>query len=80
MSHVCSWRHVRTFDNFLRPLIYNPLKVFGDFARPGMSMMDSTAGPGLPPSGWFALWGPMAKFMSRPGPLPKCLTSPPGPD
>lgn len=58
MSHVCSWRHVRTFDNFLRPLIHNPRKVFGDFARPGMSVMDIGCGAGFAAIGLARLVGP----------------------
>lgn len=47
MAHVCSWRHVRMFDNFLRPLIHNPQKMFGPYVQPGMTVMDIGCGAGF---------------------------------
>jgi len=47
MAHICSHQHVWTFDNFLRPLVHNPDKIFGPFVRPGMRVMDVGCGAGF---------------------------------
>ncbi len=47
MAHICSHQHVWTFDNFLRPLLHNPEKIFGPFVKPGMRVMDVGCGAGF---------------------------------
>jgi ubiquinone/menaquinone biosynthesis C-methylase UbiE len=44
---VCSYKHVRTFDNFLRPLIHRPKVVFAPHVKPGMRVMDAGCGAGF---------------------------------
>ncbi len=46
-QHVCPPKHVHTFDNFLRPLIHRPKKVFGPYVKPGMRVMDIGCGAGF---------------------------------
>ncbi len=60
MGHICSHRHVWTFDNFLRPLLHNPEKLFSPYVKPGMRVMDVGCGAG------FAVVG-MAKLVGEPG-------------
>ncbi len=46
-KHVCPWQHVKTFDNFLRPFFHDPLKIFGPFVGPGMTVLDVGCGRGF---------------------------------
>ena len=47
MSKVCSHKHVKSFDNALRPLIHNGRKLFGAYVRPGMRVLDIGCGAGF---------------------------------
>ncbi|MEA3232082.1 MAG: class I SAM-dependent methyltransferase [Thermodesulfobacteriota bacterium] len=60
MAHLCSHQHVWTFDNFLRPLLHNPEKLFSSYVKPGMRVMDVGCGAG------FAVLG-MAKLVGETG-------------
>ena len=60
MAHICPPQYVWTFDNFLRPLVHNPEKLFGPFIKPGMRVMDVGCGAG------FAVLG-MAKLVGETG-------------
>ena len=44
---VCPWRIAPIIDNFLRPLIHNPRKLFGPYVKPGMTVMDVGCGGGF---------------------------------
>lgn len=44
--HICTWWIAYTFDNPLRKLIHNPQKIFGDYIREGMTVMDVGCGMG----------------------------------
>ena len=57
MAHVCSWRHVKTFDNFLRPLVHNPLKMFSPYVQPGARVLDVGCGAGFASLGLARLVG-----------------------
>jgi ubiquinone/menaquinone biosynthesis C-methylase UbiE len=57
MAHVCSHKHVWTFDNFLRPLIHNPEKIFSPYVSPGMRVMDIGCGAGFASLGLARLVG-----------------------
>ena len=47
-QHVCPWQIVRLFDNFLRPLVHNPRKLFGPYVRKGMTVLDIGCGTARP--------------------------------
>ena len=59
-KHVCPVSMVRTFDNFLRPLVHNPRKIFGPHVKPGMRVMDVGCG-----AGWASL--AMARMVGESG-------------
>jgi ubiquinone/menaquinone biosynthesis C-methylase UbiE len=44
--HVCPWWMAYTFDNPLRRLIHNPKKIFSDYVKEGMTVMDIGCGMG----------------------------------
>ena len=56
-KHVCSWQHVGLLDNFLRPLIHNPRKLFSPYVQPGMTVMDLGCGKGFASLGLARLVG-----------------------
>lgn len=44
---ICPWQIVPLMDNFLRPLIHNPRKLFGPYVRIGMTVLDVGCGAGF---------------------------------
>ena len=44
---VCPWQLAPVLDNFLRPLIHNPRKLFGSYVSPGMTVLDVGCGAGF---------------------------------
>ncbi|MCP4630272.1 MAG: methyltransferase domain-containing protein [bacterium] len=44
--HVCTWWIAYTFDNPLRKLFHNPGKIFRDYIKEGMTVMDVGCGMG----------------------------------
>ena len=54
---VCPWQIVYLFDNFLRPLIHNPRKLFGPYVRAGMTVLDIGCGRGFTSLGLARLVG-----------------------
>jgi len=59
-NHVCPWWLAYTFDNPLRRLIHNPVRLFDGLVRPGMTVMDVGCG-----MGYFSLG--MAKLVGDSG-------------
>ena len=64
MAHLCSHKYIWTFDNFLRPLIHNPEKIFSPFVRPGMRVMDIGCGAGFASIGLARLVGDSGKVVA----------------
>ena len=54
---VCPWQIVHLFDNFLRPLVHNPKKLFGSYVRTGMTVLDIGCGRGFSSLGLARLVG-----------------------
>ena len=46
-KYVCPWQIVPLFDNLLRPLVHNPRKLFGDYVKSGMTVLDIGCGRGF---------------------------------
>ena len=44
---ICPWQIVPLFDNFLRPLIHNPRRLFRPYVRTGMTVLDVGCGAGF---------------------------------
>ncbi|MFH1436924.1 MAG: class I SAM-dependent methyltransferase [Pseudomonadota bacterium] len=59
-KHICPVNAVRSFDNFLRPLVHSPRKLFGPHVTPGMTAMDIGCG-----GGWASL--AMARLVGESG-------------
>jgi len=58
MAHVCPWWFVRSFDNPIRRLLYDPEQIFGEWVRPGMHVIDIGCGAGFNSEGLARLVGP----------------------
>jgi len=64
MAHVCPWWLAYTFDHRLRSWFHNPLKLFGNYVRPGMITLDIGCGLGFNTLGLAQLVGPGGKVMA----------------
>ena len=64
MAHICSHKYVWTFDNFFRPLIHNPRKIFSPYVKPGMRVMDVGCGAGFASIGLARLVGDQGQVVS----------------
>jgi ubiquinone/menaquinone biosynthesis C-methylase UbiE len=54
---VCPWRHVKYIDNFMRPLVHDPRKLFGRYVGPNMTALDIGCGGGFASLGLARLVG-----------------------
>jgi ubiquinone/menaquinone biosynthesis C-methylase UbiE len=62
--HVCSPSYVKLFDNFLRPLVHKPAKLFGPYVRKGMTVLDVGCGAGWATIGLARLVGPEGRVIA----------------
>ncbi len=56
-ARVCSVRHVRLFDNFIRPLVHNVKAMCRRYVGPGMTVLDIGCGRGFASLGLARLVG-----------------------
>ena len=61
---VCPPSYTYLFDNFLRPLVHNPQKLFGKYIRPGMKVLDIGCGRGFASLGLARLVGDEGSVIS----------------
>jgi ubiquinone/menaquinone biosynthesis C-methylase UbiE len=61
---VCPWWLVRSFDNFLRPLVHNSRRLFGPYVRPNMTAVDVGCGRGFASLGLARLVGDGGKVIA----------------
>ena len=62
--HVCTWWIAYTFDNPLRKLIHNPMKIFRNLIKEGMTVMDVGCGMGYFSIGMAKLVGANGKVIA----------------
>ena len=62
--HVCPWWMAYTFDNPIRKLFHNPHKIFGDYIKEGMTVMDMGCGMGYFSIGMAKLVGANGKVIA----------------
>jgi len=54
---VCPWQFAPLMDNFLRPLVHNPRRLFKPYVRNGMTVLDVGCGAGFASLGLAELVG-----------------------
>jgi 2-polyprenyl-3-methyl-5-hydroxy-6-metoxy-1,4-benzoquinol methylase len=62
--HVCAWWVAFTFDNPLRKLFHNPAKIFRDYIKEGMTVVDVGCGMGYFSIGMAKLVGANGKVIA----------------
>ena len=62
--HVCPWWLAYTFDHRLRLLAHNPLKLFGKYVRPNMTVVDLGCGLGFNALGLAKLVGDKGRVVA----------------
>lgn len=63
-KHVCPWWFAYTFDNALRRLVHDPVKVIGAYVKPGMTVVDIGCGMGHFSIGMARLVGPLGRVIA----------------
>ena len=63
-DHICSVSHLRFMDNFLRKTVHNPKKLFGQYIREGMTVMDIGCGGGFATVGLAGMVGERGKVIA----------------
>lgn len=56
-TYVCPWWLAYTFDHRLRNLVHDPVRLFGKYVRPGMTVLDVGCGLGFNTLGLAVLVG-----------------------
>ena len=63
-DHLCTVGHLRFVDNFLRRMVHNPKKLFGQYTREGMTVIDIGCGGGFATLGLADMVGPRGKVIA----------------
>ena len=61
---ICPWWLVRSFDNFLRPLVHDSRRLFGPYVQPNMTAVDVGCGRGFASLGLARLVGGGGKVIA----------------
>ena len=63
-NHVCTVGHLKFVDNFLRKMVHNPKKLFGQYVKEGMTVMDVGCGGGFATLGFAEMVGKNGKVIA----------------
>lgn len=63
-NHVCTVGHLKFVDNFLRKMVHNPKKLFGQYIKEGMTVMDIGCGGGFATLGFADMVGKSGKVIA----------------
>lgn len=63
-GRVCPWQSVGHIDNWLRPKIHDPIKLFGPHVAEGMTALDVGCGGGFATLGLARLVGPQGRVIA----------------
>ena len=63
-TYVCPWWLAYTFDHRLRNLVHDPVKLFGKYVGPGMTVLDVGCGLGFTSLGMAELVGDRGKIIA----------------
>jgi len=61
---VCTVGHLKFVDNFLRKMVHNPKKLFGQYIKEGMTVMDIGCGGGFATLGFADMVGKSGKVIA----------------
>jgi cyclopropane fatty-acyl-phospholipid synthase-like methyltransferase len=63
-SHICPWWLAYTFDHRLRRLVHHPEKLFSEYVKPGMTVVDVGCGLGFNALGLAELVGATGRVVA----------------
>jgi ubiquinone/menaquinone biosynthesis C-methylase UbiE len=63
-EHVCTIGHLKFVDNFLRKMVHNPKKLFGQYIKEGMTVLDIGCGGGFVTLGFADMVGSRGKVIA----------------
>jgi len=63
-DHICTVGHLKFVDNFLRKIVHDPKKLFGQYIKEGMTVMDIGCGGGFVTLGFAEMVGKSGKVIA----------------
>ncbi len=63
-DHICTVGHLKFVDNFLRKMVHNPKRLFGQYIKEGMTVMDIGCGGGFVTLGFAEMVGKSGKVIA----------------